>query len=58
MNKFQVTAAFGNIFEVVGADEVNQAEAYRLFDRMRNSGRAVRLYALTATGSRLVREAN
>lgn len=58
MNKFQVTAAFGNVFEVVGHDEVDQAEAYRLFDRIRNAGRTVRLYALTASGSRLVREAN
>lgn len=58
MDKFQVTAKFGNIFEVVGHDVVDETEAQRLFDRMINAGREVRLHKIVGDGSRLVKEHN
>ena len=58
MTKYQVTALFGNVFEVVGEDEVGEVEAHRLFNLYRNSGRAVNLWLIGARGGRLIKQAN
>ncbi len=56
MRRYQVTAKFGNIFEVVGADSVDYPEATRLFGLMQNAGRTVRMHEIIGAGSHLVKE--
>lgn len=58
MFKYQVTAQFGNIFEVVGNDEVNEVEAHRLFNLYKNVGRPVRMWLVCGNGSRIIQEGN
>jgi hypothetical protein len=55
MEKFQVTAKFGNIYEIVGSDTVDEAEAYRLFNLYQNACRSPRMYKIVGNGSRLVK---
>lgn len=56
MRRYQVTALFGNIFRIVGADSVDYAEATRLLNLMQKAGRKVRVYEIVGAGSRLVWE--
>lgn len=51
MNRFQVTARFGNSYEIVGADTVDRAEADRLATIHHNAGRDVHVHKLIGDGS-------
>lgn len=54
---FQVTALFGNKFEIVGDDSyADRGAAIRIADRFRNAGREVHIHEISGSGSRLLDE--
>lgn len=53
---YQVTALFSRTWEIVGADEINDAEARRLVRKFESTGHAVHVHLLTQTGSVLIYE--
>lgn len=56
MNLFQVTARFDNVWDVVGDDTVNRAEADRLARIFHNTGRDVCVHQIEGAGSRVAYE--
>lgn len=51
MTKYQITAKFGNAFEVVGKDEVSYAEADRLLS-VYYGNRETHIHKIIGDGSR------
>lgn len=53
-DRYQVTARFGNVYRIVGADTVDREEATRLTNVLHFANRDVRVHKLVGDGSVVV----